>query len=80
MSDKLRDETLDDCALWRVDLVNGVPDEGGIISDTQYVTKKWERVEDLIDSCRIRYRGQKCFVQVTRLTAVDSESFSVDDK
>lgn len=77
MGDKLRDEALDDVATWRVDLVSGVPDEGGIISDTQYITKKWERVQDIIDRCAEQYRGERCYIQVTRLVAVDSEAFAM---
>lgn len=35
---------------WIVNLVKGDPESGGIVVKEELVTKKWERVEGLVDS------------------------------
>jgi len=35
---------------WIVQLISGDPESGGIVAQTELITKKWERVEDRIES------------------------------
>lgn len=35
---------------WIVQLVHGTPGQSGVITEQEYVTKKWERVESIMDA------------------------------
>jgi hypothetical protein len=81
MGSKLRDETLDDVPLWRIQCVKGKAGDGGVVVSTLYVTKKWERVQDVLDN---HYdsadpRKKDYYLVVTRLMEIDQEEFALDE-
>jgi hypothetical protein len=77
MGDKLRDETLDDVPLWRIQCVKGKIGYGGVVVNTIYATKKWERVQHVLDDHfdNPDPRKESYYLRVTRLVAIDQEEF-----
>lgn len=69
---------------WRVDLCHGFPGESGIVVDTEFVTKKWERVEDVM--IRFHAKAQtlpqhergEWYITVAEMANVARGSFTMD--
>lgn len=76
------DEAREWMPLWSVELVHGSPETlTGVIIEREYITKKWERVESLIESYSKQVQGMPLdkranyFVTVTELVGVKRGHF-----
>ena len=61
---------------WIVSLVAGDPEEGGFVAEQRLVTKKWERVEALVDHWQEFIDSGEYYAQVQAMRSVAQAHFS----
>lgn len=69
---------MDNPYYWIVRLVNGCdPEMGGVILETKLITKKYERVEAVINGWKELIETGQCYVTVQQMAAVKVETYSI---
>jgi hypothetical protein len=62
---------------WIVQLVHGSIEVGGIIQQTELVTKKYERVDALIEKWEYMINSGEYYVSVTAVATKEHETYSL---
>jgi hypothetical protein len=66
---------------WIVQLCHGVPGSGGVVTDEVHVTKKWERVESVMDDLQEKsltypkHERGEWYISVKEIAVISSGDF-----